>query len=84
MAKKFSHWVDWDYQSWIRGEYAHTAWSVTPYMEAQWLPDLIFERRMMGGCIRLGWVSWTNSAVQNRSHVSVSVLDSARDRERER
>ncbi|KAJ9284666.1 hypothetical protein DTO021C3_7793 [Paecilomyces variotii] len=47
MVNSFSDWVDWDYQPWLRAEYAHTASSVTPYMKSQWLSDFIFERRNM-------------------------------------
>ncbi|KKZ60238.1 hypothetical protein EMCG_05048 [[Emmonsia] crescens] len=42
-----SGWVDWDYQPWLRAEYAHTASSVTPYMKSEFLSDFIFERMEM-------------------------------------
>ncbi|EGC48912.1 conserved hypothetical protein [Histoplasma capsulatum var. duboisii H88] len=38
----FSGWVDWDYQPWLRAQFAHTACLVTPLMKSRFLPGLFY------------------------------------------
>ncbi|WEW61550.1 hypothetical protein PRK78_007040 [Emydomyces testavorans] len=38
VQKNFQAWIDWDYQSWLEEEYAHTKSSITPEMRDVFLP----------------------------------------------